>query len=73
VLIDALHASLSAEVRYVLLVTAQNARAIAFYERHGLVIREAVDATPYYREHMDVDIPLDAPPVDAYIMERVAK
>jgi len=57
---------------YILLVVADNARAIAFYRRHGLVVRETIDAMPYYRAHMSVAIPSDAPPVSAHIMERHA-
>lgn len=71
-LIEALHARLPAEAHYVLLVVTHNARAIAFYQGHGLVIRETVDAIPYYRANMHVDIPPDAPPAPAYIMERPA-
>jgi ribosomal protein S18 acetylase RimI-like enzyme len=72
-LIEALHASLPAEAQYVLLVVTQNARAIAFYQRHGLVIRETVDAISYYRANMHVDIPPHAPHAPAYVMERRAK
>jgi ribosomal protein S18 acetylase RimI-like enzyme len=69
---EALHASLLPGAGYILLVVADNARAIAFYRRHGLVVRETIDAMPYYRAHMSVAIPSDAPPVSAHIMERHA-
>ena len=69
-LIETLHEVLAPDATYVLLVAAANARAIAFYQRHGLVIRDTVDAVPYYRERMGVDIRADATPVAAYIMER---
>ena len=72
VLMEALHASLLPGAGYILLVVADNARAIAFYRRHGLVVRETIDAMPYYRAHMSVAIPSDAPPVSAHIMERHA-
>ena len=55
---------------YVLLVAANNARAIAFYRRHGLEIREAVDGVEYYRTHMGIDIDAGADPYPAYIMQR---
>ena len=70
VLMDALHTNLPAGAGYILLVVADNAPAIAFYRRHGLVARETVDAMPYYRAHMGVAIPSDAPHVSALIMER---
>ena len=57
---EALHASLLPGADYILLVVADNARAIAFYRRHGLVVRETIDAMPYYRAHMSVAIPSDA-------------
>ena len=71
-LIKSLHAVLATDAPYVLLVAAANSRAIAFYQRHGLAIRDSVDAVPYYRERMGVDIRADAVPVAAYIMERRA-
>ena len=69
-LMNALHASLVPGARYILMVIAENARAITFYRRHGLVARETIDAMPYYRAHMGVAIPSDAPPVPALIMEK---
>lgn len=70
VLMDALHANLPAGAGYILMVIADNEGAIAFYRRHGLVVREKIDAMPYYRAHMGVAIPSDAPPISAVIMER---
>ncbi|MGV1089351.1 MAG: GNAT family N-acetyltransferase [Mycobacterium sp.] len=69
-LMTALHDSLPAGRGYVLLVAANNDRAIAFYRRHGLTIRESVDGVDYYRTHMGVDIDADAEPYPAYIMAR---
>ena len=69
-LMAALHDSLPADTRYVLLVAANNDRAIAFYRRHGLHIRESVDGVDYYRTHMGVDIDADAEPYPALIMAR---
>ena len=69
-LMTALHDSLPAHAAYVLLVAANNDRAIAFYRRHGLEIRQAVDGVEYYRTHMGVHIDADADPYPAYIMER---
>lgn len=69
-LMAALHDSLPAGTRYVLLVAANNDRAIAFYRRHGLNIREPVDGVDYYRTHMGVDIAADAEPYPALIMAR---
>ena len=69
-LMTALHDSLPAGTRYVLLVAANNDRAIAFYRRHGLNIRESVDGVDYYRTHMGVDIAADAEPYPALIMAR---
>lgn len=69
-LMTALHDSLPHGKGYVLLVAANNDRAIAFYRRHGLTIREEVDGVEYYRTHMGVDIDADAEPYPAYIMQR---
>ena len=71
-LMTALHDSLPAAGKggYVLLVAANNDRAIAFYRRHGLEIREAVDGVEYYRTHMGIDIDAGADPYPAYIMQR---
>lgn len=69
-LMRALHGTLAPDKSYVLLVAAGNTRAIAFYQRHGLTIREAVDGVDYYRTHMGVDIAADAAPYPAYIMVR---
>jgi ribosomal protein S18 acetylase RimI-like enzyme len=69
-LMRALHHTLTPDKGYVLLVAAGNTRAIAFYERHGLTIRETVDGVNYYRNHMGVDIAADAAPYPAYIMWR---
>ena len=69
-LMTALHESLPAGTRYVLLVAANNDRAIAFYRRHGLTIREPVDGVDHYRTHMGVEIDADAEPYPALIMER---
>lgn len=71
-LMDALHENLPPASPYVLLVATVNTRAIAFYERHGLVVREAVDSVEYYRRNMGVDIDDDAEPYPAFIMERRA-
>jgi len=72
VLIETLHESLGADSTYVLLVAADNARAIAFYRRHGLAVRDTIDAMPYYRERTRVTLPADVPRVEAHIMERRA-
>ena len=72
-LMEALHGSLPPGKQYVLLVAANNDRAIAFYRRHGLHIRESVDSVDYYRRVMGVDIDADADPYPAYIMERVVR
>ena len=69
-LMRALHDGLPPGQRYVLLVAAANTRAITFYRRHGLEIRDSVDGVEYYRTHMGVDISPDAAPYPAYIMER---
>jgi ribosomal protein S18 acetylase RimI-like enzyme len=69
-LMRALHDTLAPDKSYVLLVAAGNTRAIAFYERHGLTIRETVDGVDYYRTHMGVDIAADAAPYPAHIMAR---
>lgn len=69
-LVRALHDSLPPGKGYVLLVAANNDRAIAFYRRHGLTIREQVDGVDYYRTHMGVDIDAGARPYPAYIMAR---
>lgn len=69
-LIRALHESLGSAGSYVLLVAAVNARAIAFYRRHGLDVREEVDGIEYYRTHMGVDIDPDSGRYPAFIMQR---
>ncbi len=69
-LMNALNASLPPSAPYVLLVATANTRAIAFYERHGLAVREAVDSVDYYRRNMSVDIDSEAEPYPAFIMER---
>lgn len=69
-LMYALHDSLPATTRYVLLVAAANANAIAFYRRHGLAVRDTVDGVDYYRRVMGVDISADAAPYPAYVMAR---
>ncbi len=69
-LMRALHETLSPDKSYVLLVAAGNTRAIAFYEGHGLAVRDEVDGVEYYRTHMGVDIAADAKPYPAYIMAR---
>lgn len=68
-LIEALHESLPADTAYVLLVLAGNTRAIAFYRRHGLVVRDTIDVAPYYLERMGVTLPADAA-MKAHVMER---
>lgn len=69
-LMRGLHETLAPGKRYVLLVAANNVRAIAFYEHHGLVVRESVDGVDYYRTYMGVEIDPDAEPYPAYIMAR---
>ena len=69
-LMRALHDSLPPDQRYVLLVAAANTTAVAFYQRHGLVVRDSVDAVDYYRRVMGVDIAADAPPYPAFVMQR---
>ena len=69
-LMRALHDILAPDKSYVLLVAAANTRAIAFYQRHGLAVRETVDGVDYYRTHMGVDIAADAAPYPAHIMVR---
>lgn len=69
-LMDALHDSLPAGKRYVLLVAADNTSAVEFYQRHGLEVRDAVDAVDYYRRIMGVDIDAGAAPYPAYVMQR---
>lgn len=69
-LMRALHDILGPDKSYVLLVAAANTRAIAFYQRHGLAVRETVDGVEYYRSHMGVDIAADAAPYPAHIMAR---
>ena len=71
-LMRALNESLPADKRYVLLVAAANRRAIAFYQRHGLAIRDRVDGVAYYRAVMGVEISDDAAPYPAYVMQRQA-
>ena len=68
-LVDALHESLPADAAYVLLVLAGNTRAIAFYRRHGLVVRDTIDVAPYYLERMGVTLPADTA-MTAHVMER---
>lgn len=69
-LMTSLHRSLHPRQGYVLLVATANIRAVAFYRRHGLGIRESVDAVAYYRRTMGVDIDPAAPPYPAFIMQR---
>lgn len=69
-LMDALHETLPPDKRYVLLVAAANTGAIAFYRRHGLAVRDEVDAVDYYRRVMGVDIDAGAAPYPAYVMQR---
>lgn len=69
-LMHALHESLPAGKQYVLLVAADNAGAIVFYRRHGLEVRDEVDAVDYYRRIMGVDIDAGAAPYPAYVMQR---
>lgn len=68
-LMGALHESLPPGKRYVLLVGADNTRAIAFYRRHGLEVREDVDAVEHYRINMGVDLPPGTEPYPAHIMQ----
>ncbi len=69
-LMAALHEGLGSQQRYILLVAAANTRAITFYRRHGLDVRDSVDGVDYYRTHMGVDIAADAAPYPALIMQR---
>ncbi len=71
-LIDELHARLGPHVAYVLMVVADNRAAQHFYRHHGLVEERRVDATRFYRKHMGVNFPPDAPPVKAIVMRRRA-
>lgn len=68
-LMNALHGDLPDRAGYVLLVAGENTRAVEFYRRHGLTVRESIDAIPYYRERMGVAIHPGAEPVAAHIME----
>jgi ribosomal protein S18 acetylase RimI-like enzyme len=62
-----LHARLPAASTYILMVLAQNDRAIRFYERHGPVVERETDAVSHYQQNMAFTPP-DTPAVPALIM-----
>ncbi len=71
-LIEELHTRLGPDVEYVLMVAADNTAAQHFYRHHGLIEERRVDATQFYRKHMGVNFPPDAPAVPAIVMRRRA-
>lgn len=72
-LIEELHRRIGPEAEYVLMVAAANRDGIRFYQRHGLVEERRVDGTEFYRRHMGVHFPSDAPRVEALVMRRRAQ
>ena len=69
-LMQALHERLEPDAPYMLLVLAGNDRAVAFYERHGLVDAGGVDGLTTYRDHMGVAFPPDTRPFELVLMRR---
>jgi ribosomal protein S18 acetylase RimI-like enzyme len=63
VLMREFHAWLDPENSYILLVAEANADALAFYERHGLVVESRVDGIEYYADAMSIEV--DQPPPEA--------
>lgn len=72
-LIEELHRRIGPEGEYVLMVAAANQDGIRFYQQHGLVEERRVNATDFYRRHMGVRFPSDAPRVEALVMRRRAQ
>lgn len=69
-LMEALHERLGAGAPYVLLVLRGNDRAVAFYERHGLVVAGRLDGVTTYRERMHVTFPEGTRPFELVLMRR---
>jgi ribosomal protein S18 acetylase RimI-like enzyme len=67
-LLRELHARLAPGSSYVLLVHAENLSAIAFYQHHGFVEHARVDGPTYFREHMGLEFPTDAPDVPSLVL-----
>jgi ribosomal protein S18 acetylase RimI-like enzyme len=68
VLLRALHARLTGDDTYILMVLAENEGAIQFYHRHGLEVERETDAVTHYQENMGWVAPPDTPPVPALVM-----
>lgn len=67
-LLRELHARLSDGSTYILMVIADNAPAVAFYNHHGLVEQACVDGPTYMHEQMGVDFPAGTPPAPALLL-----
>jgi len=67
-LIGELHHRLAPGTSYVLMVAADNDRAVRFYERHGFTVDAEVNGLAYYEERMGVAFPPDATPVPSVVM-----
>jgi len=67
-LLRELHARLDLGTSYILLVHAENHAAIAFYEHYGFVEQARVDGLSYFREHMGLEFPPDAPEVPSLVL-----
>ena len=67
-LLRELHSRLDPGTAYVLLVHAKNHAAIAFYEHYGFVEEGRADGPTHFREHMEIELPLDAPEVPSLVL-----
>ena len=67
-LMRALHARLSPDGQYILLVAEANKDARAFYERHGLVVDRRIDGPSYFGKAMAIETDVPLPAADAIIM-----
>lgn len=69
-LLEELHRRLAPAATYILMVAAENLRAVRFYERHGFAVDAEVDGVAFYREHMGVQFAPDASPVPSLVMRQ---
>ena len=69
-LLEELHRRQPSGSTYILMVAAENERAVRFYERHGFTVDAEVDGVAFYREHMGVQFAPDARPVPSLVLRR---
>ena len=66
------HARLPPRAEYILLVAEANTDALAFYERHGLVIERRVDGNSHYSNTMAINTDEPPPPAAGILMRYTA-